>query len=36
MVEVCAIFCYGLVWLEIIDDVRIWRMFAFMSVVATV
>ena len=32
VVEVCAIFCYCLLWLETID-VCIWRMFVFMSVV---
>ena len=32
MVEVCAVFCYCLLWL----DVCIWRMFVFMSVVVTV
>ena len=37
MVEVCAIFCYCLLWLNTRDiDVCIWRMFVFMSVVVTV
>ena len=38
MVEVCAVFCYCLLWLDTIDviDVCIWRMIVFMSVVVTV
>ena len=35
MVEVCAVFCYCLLWLETVD-VCIWRLFDFMSVVVTV
>ena len=38
MVEVCAVFCYCLLWLDAYEtiDVCIWRMFVFMSVVVTV
>ena len=38
MVEVCAVFCYCLLWLDAKEtiDVCIWRMFVFMSVVVTV
>ena len=36
MVEVCAVFCYCLLWLDKPMDVCIWRMFVFMSVVVTV
>ena len=41
MVEVCAVFCYCLLWLDARQkletiDVCIWRMFVFMSVVVTV
>ena len=39
MVEVCAVFCYCLLWLDRCletIDVCIWHMFVFMSVVVTV
>ena len=38
MVEVCAVFCYCLLWARCLEtiDVCIWRMFVFMSVVVTV
>ena len=39
MVEVCTVFCYCLLWLDLRDnriDVCIWCMFVFMSVVVTV
>ena len=38
VVEVCAVFCYCLLWLDGLEtiDVCIWCMFVFMSIVVTV